>query len=69
MVEGQSGSMELLDHEVILSWMKQKPKFDMDSGNEAKYQDIIEAITTAFIETLRIVVRPTISAIMSSNQC
>jgi hypothetical protein len=40
-----------LTHEVILSWMKQKPKFDMDSGTPALYTDLLETIETAFEET------------------
>jgi hypothetical protein len=32
-----------LTHEIILSWQKQKPKFDLDGGTESDHQSIIEA--------------------------
>ena len=35
--------------------MKQKPKFDMNSGNEAQYKELLELIETAFVETYTLV--------------
>ena len=35
-------------HEVIFGYQKQKPKFDMDKGNEEKYERILKGIGEAF---------------------
>lgn len=42
---------QFLTHEVIMSWMKQKPKFDLDGGNKEIYDDFIEIVEAAFLET------------------
>ena len=35
---------EHLTHEVIFGYRKQKPKFDIDGGNEETYEKILEGI-------------------------
>lgn len=37
-----------LNHEVISDWRKQKPRFDIDSGDNKLLEDIIEAIQSTF---------------------
>jgi hypothetical protein len=42
--------LEYTTHEVIMSWMEQKPKFDIDGGNEQIFEEFKEIIEAEFYE-------------------
>ena len=45
---------EHLTHEVIFGYRKQKPKFDIDGGNEETYEKILEGIKEEFLKEYEI---------------
>jgi hypothetical protein len=45
---------EYLTHEVIFSWQKQRPKFDIDGGDASLFDDILMNIEAFFWETFEI---------------
>jgi len=52
-------------HEVIMGWMKQRPKFDIDSGDINSLEEIIEHLESSFIDNYDLV--PDIVRCSSSN--
>ena len=63
----KNGLQKHLTHEVILSWQKQKPKFDIDGGSQEEHETLIEYIRECFIATYdynpKIVFIPSINTI------